>query len=227
MSITQGTPASTITTTTWNGSTFIGTLSVTVPSGASVLTVLIAGAANRMPPTAVKYNGTAMTQRSAAVSGNQRGVAIYDIDSPTAGTFNVTTENGAATQYTIYAVALSGVDSGTPRRTAVDLTGFATNATLNYTTVAGDFVIGMLCTEGQAITTTGGTERYNAAGPIGGGSDFTAVASATATGTTTTLSWTHGGAWRAAEAIAYIEASGGGPTPAPSFGRYGVRGPVR
>jgi hypothetical protein len=200
--------------------------SVTVPSGAEIIVVsLVFGSA--VAPTGVSYNSVALTSQAGVSDGNTRHASIWDLLAPTVGTFNVTITASTGENATCAVVVrtLQGIDTATPRGTAQTFGGFNSNRSVTLTTAVDDVVIDIIGNINTLTPTDARATQYNAVNAVG----TTDVASSikVATGTSTVMHWTHGSEWTVLAAVPYRNLAGGGPTPAPSFGRYGVRGPVR
>jgi hypothetical protein len=198
--------------------------SITVASGAEMLVVSVVFG-NTTGPTTVTYNGVSLTSRASIGDGNQRHGSIWDLPSPAVGTFNLTL-TGSNQPAGVVVRTLQGIDTSTPRGTAQTFGGFNSNRSVTLTTAVDDVGIDIIGNINTLATTDARATQYNAVDAVG----TTDVASSikVATGTSTVMNWTHGSEWTVLAAVPYRNlAGGGGPTPAPSFGRYGVRGPVR
>ena len=203
-------------TTVWNGSTFAVDFSVVVPSGVSVLNVRIVGVYARIPPSTVAWNGNALTSRVTGDDGNDRAVAIYDLDSPMAATANLTLTAIGETTYVVIVTLLTGVDmAGTPRGTAGTNDAWSATGSLDITTVAGDVVLDVISSRNQTLTVGAGqTSQYNSDGPAAAGEDYAGASYKTASGTTTSMGWTLAADQRwVMAAIPYKPAAEGGGDP--------------
>lgn len=170
------------------------TLSHTVPSGQSLLAILVEwGGANTI--SSVTWNGSAasayITQvnTSVAANNNRRNCAIYYVLSPTARTADIvvtfsTTVNVAA----ISALNISDSDTSTPFRgySTADLAGGATTAGGAVGSVSGDLIIDVLSGRyngSQDVSQTRWTYNTGVSG-FGGG-----TSSKVATSASTSMSW--------------------------------------
>lgn len=201
MAITQSVLyAGTITLTAGTGSQ-----SVTVPSGAEIIVASLVGV-NSSGPTTVTYNGVSLTSRAGIGDGNTRHASIWDLLSPTVGTFNVVVTGSNGT-YAMVVRTLTGINTSSPRGTAQTYGGFAGNRSVTLTTAVGDLGIDIIGNINTLTTTDSRATDYNAVDVVG----TTNVASSvkTATTTSTAMNWTHGSDWTVLAAVPYVMASGG------------------
>ena len=126
--------------TGWNGASFDWTQAITVPTGTTVLSVMLVGQINN-PPT-FTYGGVAFTVRAYAGDGNSNGIHIFDIDSPVAGTADIymNTEIHART-YRVLVKTIAGTDLTNPRGTPARQGGWLSSVSLTSPTLVGALVI--------------------------------------------------------------------------------------
>ena len=138
------------------------------------------------------YNGVALTKIDAQNAGTYCRSELWYLIAPAAGTHDIVVTAGAVQAVTIIGGATSwtGADQSAPLGTAAKATGTTTPATVNVTSVAGEYVVDSACAyKATAITMTvgaGQTSAWNetpATGIVGAGS-YEASAS------TITMSWT-------------------------------------
>lgn len=209
--ITPGTATSALISPVFSG-VFSADQSYTVSAGQNMLTLRITTG----DVTSVTWNaGTPQNfvQESAAFSGNNGSVAVWDLLNPTPGTFNIHMLSGHGTPYAITAQALSGVDSVTP----IPSGGIATygafnvpaapNVTVNST--AGGIVIDIIEVENSVTVTSAGSGQTtqmlnnNYTGTLNGSTSIK-----TSTTSTTNMSWTmSAGNYTALIAVAYNAAA--------------------
>lgn len=220
MAIIVGTPSTALVATSWSGSAWVGTLSVTVLTGENLLFVGFAGQASSSVSN-VSYNGTSLgAEKIIRSDGNTREVYIFDLLTPSVGTFNLTFASSQNVSYRVIAVPLGGVDETTPRGTAVSAFGFSTSATASVTTSSGDVVLDILNAQSAVTAGSGQTQ-------IASADAFVASSYEIATSTSTSMDWSFSSGFYTLAAIPYKPAAASGPTPTPAFGRYGVRSPSR
>ena len=179
-------------TLTWDSgaSVFNETTAVTVPSGATYLVVRIVGSSI---PNEVKYNNVALTKAVEQADTNTRTASIYYLVNPTVGTYDLYVAKTSAQTYQLVVDTVSGVSSiGTP----VVSGGSSTNSSEDVTTVSGDIVLDVLSSDQTTTVGAGQTAQLiNTAN--------THASSEIATGTTTTMSWTHANDFVAHVAVAF------------------------
>lgn len=198
-SVTPATPSF-----SWNGSAFEASVSHTLAAGSTQIALALHGP-NGGTITAVTWGGVALTLRADVNDGNNGRIRYYDLDAPASGTANIVVTcasdlSGAG--FTIFGI--SGVDTGTPRRTAATANGFGGTASVAATTVAGDVVVGLVSTVNTA--TADGTLTTLNANLLSG--EYGSAAYRTASGTSTTVQWTQTSENWAVAAIPYVPASG-------------------
>ena len=179
-------------TLTWDSgaSIFNETTSVTVPSGSTYLVVRIVGS---FIPNEVKYNNVALTEAAGQTDTNTRAASIYYLVNPPVGAYDLYVAKTSAQTYQLVVDTVSGVSSiGTP----VVSGGASTNSSEDVTTVSGDIVLDVLSSDQTTTMGAGQTSQLiNTAN--------THASSEIATGTTTTMSWTHANDFVAHIAVAF------------------------
>jgi hypothetical protein len=154
-------------------------------------------------PTGVTYNSVAMTKLDgntvniSGSGGDQIGSSIWHLVAPTTGTNNIVATFGSSmSDMALGGLSFTGADQGSaPMRTAGSAgNDNASSVSEATTSIAGDIVVDALAvfTEGGDISATGGgspTVIYNTRNQDVRG----AMSRKTATGTSTTMSWTLGG----------------------------------
>jgi hypothetical protein len=187
--------------TEWNATseTFSKTTSVTVPAGASHLSVLLANAGDT--PAIFTHDSKVLLRDDTAVSG---GAALdshgYHLDDPAEGTFDILLDSGGgSSHYTMFVIAIFGAGGVGDVKNAGD---WSVDKSLSMATEAGDLVIDVISSDVSAIASAGQTTVV----PYqdGGG-----VSTKVATGTSTAVGWTHAGTWTAMVATVYTTAVAG------------------
>jgi hypothetical protein len=152
-----------------------------------------------------------MTSRIKQLDGDQGAVDILDIDTPDIGTYNFTIRSAADfTGISIILFGLSGVNSGTPRRTPIGDTNYGGTASATATTESGDFVLGAFSTVNSATLDGSLTSLY---GNLLGLNEYGSAGYLTASGATATVQATQTANQWAAAALPYIPAGGGSIVP--------------
>ncbi|MFO1394705.1 MAG: hypothetical protein U1F09_13150 [Steroidobacteraceae bacterium] len=207
MTITYGTPTATTLTSSWDGAKFVATQSHTLASGSTQIVVVIHGLT--IGSLTVKWGSTSLTLQADISDGNQGRVRFYDLDAPASGTANVVVESAIhdMTGAGVTIIGISGVDTGTPRRTAGTATAYGATASVAVTTVSGDSVLAFASTT-NAATIDGSMTSLN--DNLLAASERGSLGYITASGTSTTAQWTQTAEQWAIAAIPYVPASGGG-----------------
>ena len=193
----DGTP----TTGTANNTSGI-TFSYTTGSGSNrLLMVGVSWSSTSVTVSTVTFNSVALSSVGTSYySGQARRVQIWRLLAPAASTTaNVVVTFSGAVYGVAGAVDFAGVDQCTPLGTALGATGNTGTATVSPTSVAGDLVFDTVAA-GTALTVNGSqAPQWN----IGDGTNIYGGASTkTATGTTTTMSWTLTSGYWATYAVA-------------------------
>lgn len=217
MAITFGSVTTATPTFTWNGSAYETSVSHTLESGSTQIAVELHGPVGGTV-SSVQWGGASLTARADQDDGNNGRCRYYDRDSPSSGTANVTIlTNVDMTGAGVTIFGISGVDTGTPRRTVATAGGFSGTASVAATTVAGDVVVGAASTVNSATIDGSMTALYS--NLLSG--EYGSVGYITASGTSTTVQWTHASANWAVVAIPYVPAASGGSGIVPFNQRQG------
>ena len=187
-------------------STTDGDISVTVPSGTTLLLVRKAGAYS--PLTLADLGANAGTRVIYATDSNLRFIECWQIDAPASGSQTVSLRTAGGTRdFYVRIDALSGVET-TPRD-ADTIGSYGSDRSVTLTTVAGDLVFDIITSDASLALADERTSQYNDSPAIDAGGNV-GMSTARATGTSTTMGWTHTPSFTALLAVAYPEASGGG-----------------
>ena len=192
------------------------TSAFTVPTGLNrcIIAVLVgigSDSASISDPSAITYDGDAMTKLTSDAGTKYEG--IYYLANPSTGsnTFSITWSlAGASRDGFITLLAFHDVDQGTPMSSGAVASGTATSASTDVTTVAGDYVISavnILTADSGTQITTGALQTSLNTGSGLDDDDSTksgefAVSYEIAATTTTTLSYAFDGS----EAFEHITA---------------------
>ena len=167
-------------TLSWDGAAqFDSTTPVTVPVGAAYLVVRVFSTAS--VPSTLTYDGVELTNAAYQGTTNVGYAGLFYLPNPAIGTFDLFIAKNVGATYQLVIDSISGASSV---GAVVSSGGFDTDSSAAVTTVSGDLVLDALysptsATEGAGQTTQLlNTSNGNAS-------------SETATGTTTTMSWTH------------------------------------
>ncbi len=169
------------------------TLSHTIANNPARLLVvgLSINKSNLDPITGFTYDGAPLTLLDSQSTGNFTA-AIYYMVNPPVGTANiVATNSGSAVERDMQAYDFYGVDVTNPfRNTTKEAENSTANpfvTSLDVTTVANDIAIDILAQDDEKAMTVGAsqTERMNSTA----GNYHSASSQETASGTTTTMSW--------------------------------------
>lgn len=174
-------------TTADNGGTYESTVSVNVASGEDYLVVRFSGQ-SIFAPSAITYNGVALTQAQFQTDTNTKAVGIYYLASPASGTNDLVVQSATVSRdYQLVIDSLNGI-SGVGAGSAFG--GFTAGFSPSFTTVAGDIVLDVISTI-PAATVGGGrtTQILN--------TNNASASSFEATGTSTLMDWTATGDWAA------------------------------
>lgn len=186
-----------------DGDSSVETSSWTIAGANRFLAAFIAsGAGSPLDPSGMKWGGsggTTLTQEgSAVVVGTFAKLSQFSLVAPAAS--NLTLYGsfpGGQDEAADCGASYTGVDQVSPLRTSpTPVTGESTSPSITATTVAGDVMVGCLwvldLANSSATITSNGSQ--NSRQVLEGGTPFSAEAMAlddkTASGTSTTLSWT-------------------------------------
>ncbi|MFT3736518.1 MAG: DUF4347 domain-containing protein [Rhodocyclaceae bacterium] len=189
LAVTLGNTSSSATDTT--GSTTL-TWAHTVAAGSDGMLVVEIASRYNTDATSVTYGGVALTKLSSVTSGGVVTAEIWYLLSPTAGSANVVvTIGGSAHEFVAGASNFFGVDQTTPFGTAVTKTGSGTSVSQAVTSVSGDIVIDVMATRQQTDATPepGGTVLWTQSVDTGSADPTGGSSYKTATGTSTTMTW--------------------------------------
>jgi len=196
----------------------------TVPSGCTFLLVKLAVSTGAVP-SSVTLGGTSATTVATVDNGDSLAVGVYSRVSPAIGSLALAFSSGAA-----YAKATleyyDNIDS--VRGSATAGGNYATSFSLGVTSVAADLCSDFIVIQENATATAGGSQTLILSSTFAVTPKMYAASRQTASGTTTTFSWTTNGAGQrqAHVAVALIPAApSSGSTPA--FGRYRIAGARR
>lgn len=181
--------------------------SLTVSGSNRVLYALVgSGATTPTDPTAVKWGGsggTSMTQIGTTLTlGSNVKMSLWRLIAPTAQSSTVYASwAGNQNERWIIGVAVQDADQTTPNNTLAQTSGSGAGAgaTVNATSVSGDLVldfVSFLDLGGNSLTLTAGagqTELEDLASGVIGPYEGAGASSETASGTSTTMSWTISG----------------------------------
>jgi hypothetical protein len=199
--------------------------SFTIPTDCTYVVALVARSGG-VGFTAT-LGGAAMTEQVSRDNTDSSLAAIFTLSAPPTGsqTFAVSFGSG---DYRATLVYYKNV-GGTPVVGVASAGGaFASSFSLNCTSETDADVLDVITVQATGTITAGGSQTLIDNTPMVSPGQMFGTSVRSATGTPTALSWTTSASQRQAHcAIAIRGVAGGGPTNAPSFGRYGVRGPVR
>lgn len=134
----------------------------TIDTGANFLLVRISqdGTGAHTQPSAVEWNGDALTKITGASTGTLRNVSLWYMVNPDIGTFDlIITTVGTTSNSRVIGVALSGVDLTAPitDSDAASALG-ATSATLTLTTATGEMLFDQLMLRTDRVDTVGANQ---------------------------------------------------------------------
>lgn len=174
---------------TWTGSVFRTTLSVTISSGQTVLSVLVSGGGFNF--TTIAFDGVDLTRRD---SNSEGYLYVYDMVNPPVGTYNLTLDASAGTQWGILALPLSGVDTTSPvRGVTLNSESYVSSKATNFTTVAGDLVVDAVNVAANRLPASNATEIFTSTGSNGSSTVGYGFSYKEAVGDPTSIGWTIGG----------------------------------
>jgi len=155
-------------------------------------------------PSAPTWNGVSMGAAIATqASWFGDTLYIYRLANPANGTVEVTGMPSAP--HSLSWIVLSGTDQTTFNRTVVGASGAAADSSVAATSVADDWVVDFLYIGGTITASVGAGQTLRASNAGVNGNDGRMYASTeTATGVSTTMSWTHAFANRTLVALAVI-----------------------
>lgn len=184
----------------------------TTTSGSNGLTVQLSyynGSGAVAAPT-LSWNGTAMTTACSsanALGGNDRRSAVYFLQNPAAGSFNLT---GTFSNTAFWRLAIREWSNADNYHDCSTANGDSATAAVNVASVVSGEVILDAVSAAATIAVGAGqstTNSYN--GVLAGSSHGAASIDTSGTGTVS-MNWTNGDSTWAIAAFALVEASGGG-----------------
>ena len=168
-------------TTTWNGSAFDHTESITVAVGTTHLVVRMRGSTEE--PDTVEYDGTTVPKLFYTSDTSAAGIGGYALLNPDSGTLDlIINTGGSARTYQLTIDEFSGTvgigDADYP------VGGYIGDRSVTLTTVSGDTVLDVLTSPTtMAVAVARTTQLLN--------TNFAGASSLVATGVSTTMGWTH------------------------------------
>lgn len=167
-----------------------GSGTFTVPAGCTFLLAKLAVSTGAVP-TSVTLGGSSATTVATRDNGDSLAVGVYSRVSPAIGSLALSFSSGAT-----YAKATleyyDGIDS--VRNSATAGGTYATSFSLGVTSVAGDLCSDFIVIQENATATAGGSQTLILSSTFGTPGRMYAASRQTASGTTTTFSWTTNGA---------------------------------
>lgn len=184
----------------------------TTTSGSKGLTVQLSyynGSGAVAAPT-LSWNGTAMTTACSstnALGGNDRRSAVYFLQNPEAGSFNLT---GTFSNTAYWRLAIREWSNADNYHDCSTANGDSAAAAVNVANVvSGEVTLDAVSNSGTPTAGAGQSTTNSYAGTLVGGSGGGASIDTTTTGTNS-MNWTNGDSTWAISAFALVEASGGG-----------------
>lgn len=187
-------------------STTAGDISVTVPSGTTLLLIRKAGAFSDL--VSADLGANAGNRVVYETDGNLRFIECWQIDAPAAGAQTVSLRTaGGSRDFYVRIDALSGVS--TTARTPATVGSYGADRSVTLTTVAGDLVFDVITADASLALADGRTSQYIGSPAIDAGGNV-GMSTAIASGTSTTMGWTHTAGFTTLAAVAYPESASGG-----------------
>lgn len=196
----------------------------TVPSGCTFLLVKLAVGTGSVP-SSVTLGGTALTTVATRDNTDSIAACVYSRVSPAIGSLalavSYTGDSKATLEY------YDGIDSVRGSATAGGT--YATSFSLGVTSVAADLCSDFIVIQENATATAGGSQTLILSSTFAVTPKMYAASRQTASGTTTTFSWTTNGSGQrqAHVAVALIPAAAPPAGDTPAFGRYRIAGARR
>ena len=181
-------------TTTWNGSTFSNSQSITTPAGTSNLVLRMTGVTGS--PT-VTFNSVAVPRLIRTGDGSIDSSYVFVLDAPDIGTYDLVINSGASARTYQTSIDVVSGSVGAPTFDGVG-ENFAADRSLTLTTGVGDLVLDALVTASTATVGPGQTASLL-------NTNNASFSSEVATTTSTTMSWTHAANWSALTAVVFPE----------------------
>ena len=206
----------------WDGSAFSNTLSYTVPAGANVLVVRLAGSPSGAND-GITHNGKALTKVASINDGDQGNTHAWELLNPDVGAFDLVLTNSAETRtYRGFATCLSGVNTGVASTFATAAV-YGTSTSAAVTTTADNFVLDIINIKTTQTATVGAGQTVDATAAASITNYHAYGSTEVATTTSTAMSWTFDISERTSQAaVAYTAASTGVSLTAPDTVTHGV-----
>ncbi len=199
-----------------------GSTVFTVPTGCTFLLVKMAHSTAGGPATKT-LGGTALTLISGRDNTDILYAAIYQRVSPAIGAITLA-HNSIATYSHATLEYYDGIDLVTPVRNSAGASGtYATSFTLNVTSVSGDLCSDLIVVQENGTPTQGGSQTLVAGTAFAASTRMFGASRQTASGTTTTHSWTTSGAGQRQAHIAVSMIPSGGSAVAKSVFPFFLR----
>ena len=220
MAITSNVTTSYAATLAWNGSIFSNTLSYTVPAGANVLVLRLAGSGG---PDGITHNGKALNELAYINDGDQGNIRIWELLNPDVGTFDLVISKAASSRtYRGFATCLSGVDTGVASTFATAAV-YGTSTSAAVTTTADNFVLDIINIKTTQTATVGAGQTVDATAAASITNYHAYGSTEVATTTSTAMSWTFDISERTGQvAVAYTAAATTLSLTAPDTVTHGV-----
>jgi hypothetical protein len=198
----------------------------TVPTGCTFLLVKLAVATGAGMPSSITLGGTGLTLIASLDNGDSLSAGVYSRTSPATGALTLAHSNSS----NFAQATLEYYDSiDSVRGSATAGSNYATSFSLGVTSVAADLCSDFIVIQENATATAGGSQTLILSSTFGTPGRMYAASRQTASGTTTTFSWTTNGAGQrqAHVAVALIPAAAPPAGDTPAFGRYRIAGARR
>jgi len=197
----------------------------TVPADCTYVVAL--AAKQSFAATALTLGGVSMPREAGRDNTDGLYAGIHTLAPP--GTGSLTLAVGGGLPHRVTLVYLKDVDLGSPIvASSTAGGGFASSFSQSCTSVVDALVLDVISVQASGTPTVGAGQTAFDTTSYDSGTKMFGTSYEVATGSSTTMSWTFSASNRQAHIVIAIRGVAvGGPTPAPSFGRYGVRGPVR
>jgi len=173
-----------------------------------LLVVSICRPDNGINIVGVTYNGVALTELYSADANQYAPVDVWYLIGPATGTHDVVTTFASdigASGFTIR--SFTGVDQSTPLGPVASDYGYGANKSVAVTSVSGDLVIDAM-RSASAAPTVDGSQTQDSNRTYAG--VYQATSYETASGVSTTMSWTHIARWSAIVGVAIKPVAAGG-----------------
>jgi hypothetical protein len=205
MAITSNVTTSYAATLAWNGSIFSNTLSYTVPAGANLLVLRLAGSGG---PDGITHNGKALNEVAYVNDGDQGNIRIWELLNPDVGTFDLVISRAASSRtYRGFATCLSGVNTGVASTFATAAV-YGTSTSAAVTTTADNFVLDIINIKTTQTATVGAGQTVDATAAASITNYHAYGSTEVATTTSTAMSWTFDISERTSQvAVAYTAAA--------------------